>query len=269
MLASAIRQAFRIDESKNGGFEEVRSHLVGRWGLRSSCVFFYAPSGENSLLKEIDRLCAAVPTPFILMTPTPRFCTPMVLRALSRHGSLPMALAELLRFTAPGLLELKPDAEVTVEAMLTDFGKRITAGKPLELAIARVEEKLNALAKSRNQARDESDEIPEEVARQALALVKQLDTSDRLEKPSVLTVFRLYCINEMSAAQIARQYGCSKSAIMKRLKILSLKTGTSAEKLRRYSAQFERMEAEMSDSRAKRIHRQSIAHGDAGAENED
>jgi hypothetical protein len=84
-----------------------------------------------------------------------------------------------------------------------------------------------------------------------------------MKGPSLLTVFRLYCINEMSAMEIAAQCGCSKASIMKRLKILSLKTGMPAAKLRRYSAQFERMEAEMGDWRAKRIHRQGIAEGEA------
>jgi hypothetical protein len=192
----------------------------------------------------------------------------MVQRALHQQGGAHMALAGVVTLTAPGLLELVPAAKGSVDAVLGDLGKRVAQGRPLELAIARVESKLDAIAKSRNQARNEDDSLPEDVARQAVAMVKQLDTTNRLKKPSILTVFRLYCINEMSATEIAAQCGCSKASIMKRLKILSVKTGVPAGRLRRYSAQFERMEAAMGDWRAKRIHRQGIAEGEADGDTE-
>jgi hypothetical protein len=262
-LAAAIRQAFQLDEIQSGGFQEVRSCLVGGWGVRRSRVFFYVPISESGLLKEIDRLCAAMPDPFVLLTLTSLFCTPMVQRALRRQGAAQIALADVVKLTAPGVLELIPTAKIAVDAFFGDFGKQVAQGKPLQLAIARVEAKLDAIAKSRNQTRTDDESLPEEVARQAVAMVKQLDTTNRLKKPSILTVFRLYCINEMSATEIAAQCGCSKASIMKRLKILSLKTGTPAARLRRYSAQFERMEAEMGDWRAKRIHRQRMAEGEA------
>jgi hypothetical protein len=268
MLAAAIRRAFRFAEFEGGALEELRSRLVGSWGIRRSRVFFNVPISEKGLLKEIDRLCTAVPDPFVLLTPTLRFCTPMVERTLRLQGCAHMALAGIATLTGPALLELVPAAKASVDAVLGDLGKRIAQGRPLELAIARVEAKLDAIAKSRNQARNEDESLPEDVARQAVAMVKQLDTTNRLKKPSILTVFRLYCINEMSATEIAARCSCSKASIMKRLKILSQKTGVPAGRLRRYSAQFERMEAEMGDWRAKRIHRQGVAEGEADDDTE-
>jgi DNA-directed RNA polymerase specialized sigma24 family protein len=127
----------------------------------------------------------------------------------------------------------------------------------LELAIARVEAKLDAIAKSREQARTRSQDSTESVARRALALVRELDTEQRLKEPSLLTVFHLYCVKELSAAQIARHCGCSKGTVIGRLRMLARKTGIPAAGLRRHSAQFERMEEEMRDWRAKEIHREA------------
>jgi hypothetical protein len=258
MLAASIRRAFHLDEINNGAMEGVRSYPVGVWGIRRSHVFFNVPISESGLLNEIDRLCVPVADAFVLLTPTPRFCTPRVQQALQRQGCGHMALDGVLKLTPGGILQLIPAAKAAVDVFFGDFGKQVAQGKPLELAIARVEAKLDAIAKSRSQAMAEEDEFPAEVARQALALVKQLDTENRLKKPSILTVFRLYCINEMSATEIAKQCCCSKASIIKRLNILARKTGMPAARLRQYSAQFERMEAEMGDWRAKRIRRREL-----------
>jgi hypothetical protein len=255
-LAATIRRAFDLSEVNSDGSDGVRSYLVGRWGIRRSYVFFNVPINESSLLKEIDRLCAAVPDPFVLMTPTSRFCTPIVQRALRRQGCAQMALDGVLKLASPGILELVPAAKAAVDALLGDFGKRVAEGKPLELAIARVEEKLNAIAKLRPQ----TEAVSEDAARQALEIVRKLDAGDRIKKPSLLTVFRLYCVNGMSAGQIALRVGCSKGVVMKRLKLLAEKTGIPAARLRTYSAQFEQIEDGLADSRVRRIDRWKLAH---------
>ena len=259
IFAAAIRRAFHFDEIETARLEEGRSRIVGAWGIRRSRVFFNVPISENGLLKEIDRLCAAFPDPFVLLTPTSHFCVPIVQRALRRQGCAQMALCGVLRLAAPGILELMPGAEGAVDAFFTDFGKQVAQGKPLELAIGRVEAKLDAIAKQANQAGTEKDIGSENVARHALALIKKLDAGSRLKKPSLVTVFHLYCVNEMSATQIARKCGCSKTAVVERLQILSQKIGMPAGRLRRHSAQFERIEEEMSDWRAKRIDRHDLA----------
>jgi hypothetical protein len=258
MLAAAIRRAFGFDEIHSGGFEGLRSYLVGGWGIRRSHVFFNVPISENGLLKEIDRLCAAVPDPFVLLTPTSRFCTPMVQRALRRQGCAQMALGGVLKLITPGVLELVPDAKGAVDVFFGGFGRHVAQGKPLELAIGRVEAKLDAIARSRMGQQTEA--VSEDAARQALEIVRKLDAGDRIKKPSLLTVFRHYCVNGMSAGQIAIRLGCSKAVVMKRLKVLAEKTGIPAAQLRTYSAQFEQIEEGLSDSRARRIDRWKLAH---------
>ncbi|HEY3863141.1 MAG TPA: sigma factor-like helix-turn-helix DNA-binding protein [Verrucomicrobiae bacterium] len=258
MLAAAIRGAFRFNELENVGFEELRSRVVGSWGVRRSPVFFNVPISESGLQKEIDRLCAAVSNPFVLLTPTARFCTPMVQRALQRQGCAQMSLEGVVSLTAPGVLGLIPAAKATVDVFFGDFGKQVGRGKPLELAIARVEEKLKAIAKEL--ALPKAEAVSPEAAVGAFAIVQKLDDGHRLKKATLMKVFRLYCIEGMSSRQIASQCGCSKTMVMKRLKFLEEKLGMPPAKLRAYSTQFERMEDELTDSRARRIDRWKLAH---------
>jgi hypothetical protein len=63
--------------------------------------------------------------------------------------------------------------------------------------------------------------------------------------------------------RIAKQSGCSRAAIIQRLKVLGRTAGARAGRLRRYSAQIERMEEELGDWRAKRIHRERLVGGEA------
>ncbi len=75
-----------------------------------------------------------------------------------------------------------------------------------------------------------------------------------------MKVFHLYCIKGMSSRQIASECGCSRAMVTKRLKFLEEKLGMSPMRLRTRSAQFERMEDELSDARARRIDRWKLAH---------
>jgi len=104
------------------------------------------------------------------------------------------------------------------------------------------------------------EELDEDVARRAFALVQQLDSGATNKAPTTLTVFRLYCMEELSAAQIARKYRCSKATIISRLNCIRAKTGVDPANLRRLSAHLGKMEADLTDSRAERIHRKNLIY---------
>ncbi len=82
-------------------------------------------------------------------------------------------------------------------------------------------------------------ETDKSVAERAFALVQQLDTNGPKKPPSVLTVFRLYCIEELSAEQIARKTHSSKATIVRRLVRIRQKTGIEPKDLRRISGHLE------------------------------
>jgi hypothetical protein len=111
--------------------------------------------------------------------------------------------------------------------------------------------------------------MPEDVARQAFAMVKALDSEQRLRVAPVYTVFRLYCVENLSASAVARRCRCSKTAIVNRLRMIERRTGAKPDKLRAYSRQFEDIEDSLSDSRAKVIHRAAAIQGAPPAEADD
>jgi len=73
---------------------------------------------------------------------------------------------------------------------------------------------------------------PPRVAFLALSLLEKLDTGRRRPPPSLAKVFRLYCIECLSAAQVARRCRCSKAAVIRRLNLIRKKTGLSPGSLR-------------------------------------
>lgn len=86
-----------------------------------------------------------------------------------------------------------------------------------------------------------------DAAQRAFALVRSLDTEKPLPPPSVLTVFRLYCMEELSAAQVARNCHCSKPTILRRLKLIEKRTGIAPQQLRRLLPHIAKLEDKLRD----------------------
>jgi len=93
--------------------------------------------------------------------------------------------------------------------------------------------------------------MDEDLASRVFALVSKFDSD-------TLTVFRLYCIQAMSAAQVARELRCSRVTIWRRLQAIRAKTGIDPADLRKISPHIAKIENEFSDSRARHIHRQNL-----------
>ena len=91
-------------------------------------------------------------------------------------------------------------------------------------------------------------EMDEDLSRRVIALVSRFEAQ-------TLAVFRLYCIEGLSAVQTARRCGCSKTTVLRRLKDIRAKTGVEPRHLRTLSPHLSRIEAEFMDSRARRIDR--------------
>lgn len=94
------------------------------------------------------------------------------------------------------------------------------------------------------------------------ALVQQLDSDEVVKPPGVVTVFRLYCMDELTAAQAARKLHCSKPTVLRRLELLRRKTGLEPAALRRISPHLSKIEDGLTDSRARHIHRRTAIGAD-------
>src|SRR5436190_13432232 len=93
-------------------------------------------------------------------------------------------------------------------------------------------------------------EAEEEVARRAFAQMEEID-------PEIFAIYRLYCREGLSAREVARRHGCSKTTVLRRLKAIGRKTGMDPKHLRTLSPHFEKIEADLADSRASHLYRKS------------
>ena len=74
-----------------------------------------------------------------------------------------------------------------------------------------------------------------EVSECTFELLDRLDFQSRRKNPTLLTVFRLYCLQQMTVTQVARKCRCSLSTVSDRLKLIEQRTGAPPKTLRAYS----------------------------------
>ena len=89
-------------------------------------------------------------------------------------------------------------------------------------------------------------ELDQDLATRVVALVSQFDAD-------TLTIFRLYCIEALSAAQIARRCHSSKTAVIRRLAIIRQKTGIAPAQMRKLSPHLAKIQDVLADPRAAHI----------------
>jgi hypothetical protein len=102
--------------------------------------------------------------------------------------------------------------------------------------------------------------VHEDVARSAFALLQKLELDAPVKAPSVLTVFRLYCVDGFSAERVARRCRCSKGTVMSRLRFIEERTGVKPEQFRAMSGHLQQVDDDLRESGAREIYRQGLAN---------
>ena len=82
------------------------------------------------------------------------------------------------------------------------------------------------------------------------------------ELPSVLRVFRLYCVDGLSAERVARKCRCAKGTVMSRLRFIEAMTHTRPEQFRAMSSHLQQIDDDLRASGAREIYRRGLAQGD-------
>jgi hypothetical protein len=127
-LCGAICAALRFQPASPGQFPgAARSLRLGTHGPAQSPAILSFPTEEGHILAEVGGLCAVIPDPFILLTPTDRHHTPAVEAALRRQGCLHIPLARFVSLAGPGKLTASP----AVKPILATFDRQVQAGLPL------------------------------------------------------------------------------------------------------------------------------------------
>lgn len=104
--------------------------------------------------------------------------------------------------------------------------------------------------------------VSEDVARSAFALLQKLELDAPLKAPSVLTVFRLYCVDGLSADQVARKCRCGKATVIRRLQFIEARTGVKPEQFRAMSVHLQQLDDDLNNSGAREIYRRGLARSE-------
>lgn len=116
----------------------------------------------------------------------------------------------------------------------------------------------------RGAKRPGAERLSQDIARNAFALLQKLELDAPLKSPSVLTVFRLYCVDGLSADQVARKCRCAKGTVMSRLRFIEKVTKSKPEQFRVVSGHLQRLNDDLNASGAREIYRRGLVGNDEG-----
>ncbi len=190
----------------------------GSWSTDAVPAILTIQSQSPAFRWAVAELAAQLRRPFILFAPTADFLDVPSMSILENHRAAFFSLDAQVRLTAHGTLQ-----PIAVPGEL--FARFNPQPKDLDL----------------------------DTAQRVFALVQKLDTDKPLSPPDLLAVFRHYCMEELSAAHIARKYECSKPTVLRRLKLIHARVGIAPQQLRRLSAHIAKLEESLEDSRAARV----------------
>lgn len=223
-------------------------------------VCFCCPPDETNFLALIGRLARNLERPFIVLTPTDRHFSSEIEIALRRESSTAISLAGRLEWRAdcPGEFQWRG----SIDHLLAEWTARISHRGDTGRILRSIHRQLAFTRKSFVDLRQRAEPLSDDVARQVFAVIKQLEQSPSTRKAPLVQVFRLYCLENLSAEEVARECGCSKALIVLRMKELERRLGRKPSQLRGISSQFEQMEESLSDPRARRIRRSEAMDGE-------
>jgi len=192
------------------GFPLPATFQIGAWSADAVPAIPTIQSDARDFRLVVAELVARLRQPFILLGPTNKHFTGICQELLANVGAGYVALENHVDFVAGGVFRAR--------------------GAPGEV-----------FARFTPEPRDP---VAGDVARRAFGLLQRLDATGKTEPPSVLTVFRLFCVEERSVAQVARVCHCSEPTVRRRLKLIEAKTGTAPEALRKLSSHLEPLRRE-------------------------
>ena len=222
-LARALGEVFGL----NPKFTDLHMHQtaqIGSWSADAVPAILTVQADSRELREVIYELVARLRKRFILLSPTTRHLDARCHEVLTNADAGFFALENLVSF---------------------DGSLRLPRQSPGELFA-----RFSAQPK----------EVEQDVARRAFALIQTLDSENEMKPPSLLAIFRLYCIEELSADHIARIQHCSKSTVIGRLNMIRDRTGVDPQDLRKISGHLKKMEEDTCDSRASYIHRKKLIY---------
>jgi hypothetical protein len=202
------------------------------------------PASRAELLNTISGLAAKLGQPFILFAPLSRHLSPAAKELLDSLGAAFFSLDALLKLHPE---PPPPNVDPFIDPNYDPHAIPVLIAKiPLENLFADIAPLLPSPSE-------------DDLARRTFLALQDSESNDRARKPTLYTVFKRYCVEEMTARETARKCKCSLGTISKRLVELRRKTGVSPARLRGISSQFVQLENDFAEARANH-HRRNRSH---------
>ena len=262
-LGACIRTVLGLDAPRASGVALEEWREIGTWPPFATPVYLsLVRAGRWRTGLEAHR--EGGEGPCVLLTGTTTGADPLLAAALRREGGLLQALDTMLE---PG-----PEGQWRFVESAADWSRvwhQRLAHPPVNgESLRQIQRHLSAIRRQVETApatrpgpgaAPSPEPVSEDAARQVFALIRQLETNNQWRKAPMLQVFRLYCLEGLTAKQVAHRCGCAKSLIIERLKHLRQITGRQPTELRQFSAHFEQIDNSLRDPRARRIYRPALA----------
>jgi hypothetical protein len=214
-LGRALCAALKLS-SKPVRLGVYNTEQIGSWSAEAVPVILTVQSHQGEFFHAVSALVARVGKPFILFAPTSHLVSATARELLGASGSVFLPLDAYVIFNEDGTLE---------------------AGRAPE-------ELFGQVAPGLKEPEDEDQ------ARRALALIERLEAECPMSPPTVSTVFRLYCIEELTIEKIARRCRCSVGTVANRLELIRRKTRVDPKDLRRVSDHLNRIQEDVAAAKA-------------------
>jgi len=228
-----IAKAFGCDP-KDTDLRIPGTRQVAAFGGAGVPVVLTIQSERTGFARVVTQLVAQLREQFILLAPTNRFLDGISLGLLKQAKAGLFDLESNLVLTPSGTLKARKGA-----------GELFSPYAPKDC-----------------------EPLEEDQARQLFALVEKLESGRRLKNPSVMEVFRLYCIKGKTTDQIVSGGRYSKGTIINRLKAIRRATGKDPDEMRAFSPYLQRIEETITDSRAAYIHHKALVHDNKETDDE-
>jgi hypothetical protein len=186
------REAARALNCRPLGTVIERNHLwqIGAWSTEGVPVLMTLDSGAQALTRVVQLCAARFRSRIILLAADPSLVNAHARAMLDAAGSGLFGLPALLRQSAPGRFAPRKPPEEVFCAFTT----------------AAAEGDSSSMQK-------------------AFALLQKLESKSPATPPGLATVFKLYCMDNLPASEIALKCGCSKTTVVDRLARIRRATG--------------------------------------------
>jgi hypothetical protein len=245
-IGRALCRAFGLDFkiAQLGLYHTIQ---IGSWSVDAIPAILTLPASQGEFLHTLTLLIARLNRPFILFAPTARHFGLAPKELLATLGAIFIPLDSHLNLSLnhPSGPSSSPSPHLS-----TINSPPSTPSSP---QLSTINSPPSTLFSDLSPALPETPDHG--LASRVSLLLDDLDTGSRRKHPSLAAVFKLYFIQELPIAKVAKKCRCSVGTIVNRLKLIQSKTGATPDQLRRISPHFTQLHHDLTSAKSDYLRR--------------